>query len=338
VVTYCDLEWSNLFVQDDTAGIYVEWKEPRQSLPPGMRVEVRGISGQGGFLPIISQAMIRSLQMGKLPEPRRIGISGLNSLRDDCQWVEIEGVVRTAMAESQFAVLQVAVGARKIKARVRNFPDASSAELVDSQVRIQGVVGTVSNSARQPVSAELWVPEGSRLRLLKPASPDPRSLPLTLIGDLVQNWTVKPPEHRVHIKGVLESLIEPGIWRVRDQTGAIIIEAVSKSRLERNNQFDFVGFAKLNSSTPALEDGMLLRTESKATTSLQEKGLPLGAVFRSTFAAVSPSMIHPGGLFLFRMKPAGFSLTWAIICSIPSQESGMSWKDSAGRVISPPSL
>ena len=275
VVTYCDQEWSHLFVQDETAGIYVEWSEPRQSLPPGMRVEVRGISGRGGFLPIISQATVQPLQMGKLPEPRRIRLSGLNSLRDDCQWSEIEGAVRTAVAESQFAVLQVAVGTQKIKVRIRNFPYASSAELVDSRVRIQGVVGTVSNSAGQPVSSELWVPEGSWLSLLKPASPDPRSLPVTSISDLAQKWTVKPPEHRVHIKGILESQIGPGIWRVKDQTGAMIVEAVSNSRLEPGNQFDVVGFAKLNSRTPALEEGVLLRTESKATSSLQEKGLPL---------------------------------------------------------------
>jgi len=49
VVTYADKPQNDLFVQDSTAGIYVDYSQLAQQLHSGQYVEITGVSGTGDF-------------------------------------------------------------------------------------------------------------------------------------------------------------------------------------------------------------------------------------------------------------------------------------------------
>jgi len=49
VVTYADKTQNDLFIQDSTAGIYVDYSQLAQQLHSGQYVEITGVSGTGDF-------------------------------------------------------------------------------------------------------------------------------------------------------------------------------------------------------------------------------------------------------------------------------------------------
>ena len=53
VVTFHDPERTVLYIQDETAGIYVQNTENVPAMAPGQRVEVDGFSGPGAFVPVV---------------------------------------------------------------------------------------------------------------------------------------------------------------------------------------------------------------------------------------------------------------------------------------------
>src|SRR5882672_7683273 len=56
VVTYQDIEWNMLFVQDTTAGIFLSQSDVKEQFKPGQRVEVEGAADPGAYTPIVSGA------------------------------------------------------------------------------------------------------------------------------------------------------------------------------------------------------------------------------------------------------------------------------------------
>src|SRR5262249_38609664 len=109
VVTYCDREAELLFIQDSTAGIFVnpagmrvegpEGAEPGASpfsIQPGDWVDVEGRSGLVAYAPEIVQATVKVLGSAPMPLPRVVDLEHLTSGKEDSQWVEVQGIVCSA--------------------------------------------------------------------------------------------------------------------------------------------------------------------------------------------------------------------------------------------------
>jgi hypothetical protein len=82
-------------IHDSNDGIFVARTNARFDLVQGQRVEVNGITGFAGYAPRIEAHEIRVLGEGQLPTPRRLSFDWLRSGREDCQWVEVRGIVRS---------------------------------------------------------------------------------------------------------------------------------------------------------------------------------------------------------------------------------------------------
>src|SRR5262245_58710575 len=77
-VTFSDPDWGLLFVQDDTAGIFVNRLTPRETAGLGVRFHATGVTGRGLYSPILLWAEISQAGKGSLPVPRRTDIHELN--------------------------------------------------------------------------------------------------------------------------------------------------------------------------------------------------------------------------------------------------------------------
>jgi len=60
VVTYFDLAWSTLFIQDDEAGCFVYVSDKKRRLSAGQRIEIDGRSDTG-FVPVIRESRLTVL-------------------------------------------------------------------------------------------------------------------------------------------------------------------------------------------------------------------------------------------------------------------------------------
>ena len=99
VVTYYDSVAPNLFVQDSTAGIWVDVAGAANPPKPGQRIDLEGVVGPG-FTPIVTRAHWTVLGPGAMPRPQAAVFSELATGADDSQWVQIEGIVRSFMLEA----------------------------------------------------------------------------------------------------------------------------------------------------------------------------------------------------------------------------------------------
>lgn len=84
VVTYVDPSWQILFVQDETAGIFVEAESVAwDRLETSQRVSVTGTTDAGDFAPIIQKGTVEVLGEGSLPDIPAVPLRRLLSGQED---------------------------------------------------------------------------------------------------------------------------------------------------------------------------------------------------------------------------------------------------------------
>src|SRR5579864_3701006 len=137
IVTYFDS--SNMFVQDPSGAIWVEW--PRDAPKPqrGELIDLEGTSTQADFAPDIVKPVWHVIDRAPMPAPRRVSIEQLASTRMDGQWVEVEGMVRSAQVLASDGRLRfiVEVPGGHVAVYVPEHTGIP-ARLVDSRVRLHG--------------------------------------------------------------------------------------------------------------------------------------------------------------------------------------------------------
>jgi hypothetical protein len=94
VVTFYDERLYSRFVQDETAGIYLQELTNGPALRPGQIVEIEGQTGAGEYAPIVIPRSVKVLGEGTLPTAKPVSLEQLVSGREDSQFVEVSGTVR----------------------------------------------------------------------------------------------------------------------------------------------------------------------------------------------------------------------------------------------------
>ena len=90
----------DFFVQDATAGIYVEGSvSPRYPHLLSQMVELEGVTGPGKFAPVIRETKLRVLGEGELPKPQLFPFSELANGQRDSQWAQVRGIVRSVAVD-----------------------------------------------------------------------------------------------------------------------------------------------------------------------------------------------------------------------------------------------
>jgi hypothetical protein len=89
-VLYYNSALGNLFVRDNGHGVYID---TRGQLPlplhSGDVLDVAGVTGPGGYAPVIERARIRVTANLPLPQAPHYSLDHLLAGVEDCQWVEV---------------------------------------------------------------------------------------------------------------------------------------------------------------------------------------------------------------------------------------------------------
>jgi signal transduction histidine kinase/DNA-binding response OmpR family regulator len=261
VVTDHDPQGHVTFVQDQTAGIYVN----PQDLPPyiqaGQLVEVEGLTGPGDFAPIIVKPKFKVLaQQVKIPT-RLITYDALVSGKEDSQSVEIEGTVRTVNEQDGRIILDIVSGGGRFKCQVPNVAKHElPIELIDTKARIRGVCGTLFNQRRQLLGAQLFVPNLEAITVIeKSKQPEPFSLPVHTIDGLMQFSPTEAIGQRVRLQSTV-TLQQGQSLYVEDKTGATLVQTSQPITLQPGDQVEVIGFPTMGEYTPLLQDTVLRYT------------------------------------------------------------------------------
>lgn len=264
VVTYFDAGNHLLFVQDRSDGIFVELSEKEKgTMQAGDEVDVAGVT-TADFAPDVAKARIKVLGHPGLPVPKKGRFGSASLGREDCHWIELEGVVQRVAQGRADALLTLGWGRNSYKAHVLA-PAGSLAHLLDADVTLRGVCGALFNGKHQMLGIQMFVPGRECIRVLRAPripSQDPFSMPVTAIADLLQFSRAHDMGHSVRLRGTVTYANRSGSTWVRDATGGLMIQDHSAEGLATGDLVDAVGFPEIAGFGPVLRGARVKRLQS----------------------------------------------------------------------------
>ena len=244
----------DMFIQDSTAGIWVNTPVGGSPAQAGQLIEIEGVSEAPDFAPQIGKPHWKVIGRAPMPVARRTSFERMASTMEDSQWVEIEGTVRSAKETKGVLSLSVAVSGGQLRALIPEFRQPVPTGLIDTEVRIRGACGALFNQKNQLIGVLLYVPGLDQVEVVKPAPADPFAAPVLPISSPQQFTPEGVSGHRIHVRGVV-SFQQPGsLLYISDGAVGLRVETRQATRVHAGDRLDVLGFPHLSGSRPVLED------------------------------------------------------------------------------------
>lgn len=262
VITFFDPDWSILFIQDDTGGIYVSSTGTPADLQAGHRVRVEGVSDASDVMNIVKRGEITPLGPGKLTPSKPPTPQALLTGTFDSQWIRLAGVVRkVTVADRTHTVLELSDSQRRWNIFVHG-PAASpqkTAELLDATVQLEGVGAVSLDEFKRIKEFKLFVPNRQHCIITQAPSALNFDSPTQTIASVQQLDPKSLPSHRLHVRGVV-TLPEAGPYLIiQDATAGIRVQRSTEISLNPGDLVDVLGYYAPGTNSPCLEDAMLNR-------------------------------------------------------------------------------
>ena len=262
IVTFYDPEQQVFFIQDPTGAIYLDAPQ-RFPVVAGSRVEVWGKTASGYTAEVVP-AEIREVARGPLPEPVFMDYWTAARHENDCRFVTIEGVVRSATLQSvgsaHVYLLQLENDGRMIEAAISSFPNFEPSQLLDAMVRVTGNLSGNFNALNQIVGLQLMVMDSSQLQLLEPSPVNPFRLPVTPMQSLLASDQALFGRRRVLTRGILTLYDQGEKLVIQDGVSNLLVQTRQMDPLAIGQIVDATGFPSAVNGSPALENAQVIPT------------------------------------------------------------------------------
>jgi PAS domain S-box-containing protein len=262
VVTYFDAREPDLFVQDSSAGIWVDLgKNTTLWFRAGQLLDIKGVSAAPDFAPQVADPKITVVGEAPLPQPQPLSFERAAFGAEDSQWVEVEGIVHSVAKPTGYLTFTVAASGGKITAWIPEFRGAVPAGLVDAKVRLRGACGAIFNQKNQVTGVRLSVPGLAQVEIEEKA-PAAFALPVQHIESLLRFTPKAATGHRVRVQGVVTLSVPGTALVIEDQTQGIEIETSQRTSVRPGDRLEVVGFPSVGEYTPELTDAIYRRLGS----------------------------------------------------------------------------
>jgi len=256
VVTFVDTGPGEMFVQDETAGVFVFEHDSVSNavLHAGQLVDLTGITTPADFAPSITQAHLSVLGQGALPKPKRRPFPELVGGQEDSQWFELQGVVRSGEAKDGRLFLNVDTAGGSFVAVMHEFPVDWNRKWVDARVVIRGVLAAIFNERRQSEGVRIFVPGSDFVRITEAAPVDVFRLPEATAVSVGRFHPLDELQRRIRVRGTVAAQEPPTAMYVADSTGDLEIQPIPRCAAKPGDLVDVVGFPGVIEGRPGLED------------------------------------------------------------------------------------
>lgn len=256
-----DVPSPDFFVQDASAGIYVEGSQsPKFDHHFGDSIELEGVTGPGKYAPVIRELKIRVIGKGNLPATTIYPFGELAGGQQDSQWVGVRGIVRAVSIDRNswpetVLAMTIAAGGGRFAVRVPISQEQDFSSWIDSEVLIEGVCGSLFNTQRQLIGVLFYVPD---LRLIK-VEMQAKEVPFS---SLMRFSPGGGPQHRVRVQGTV-TYQQPGrTLFIQNHGQGLRVLTQQSAKLNIGDLVDVIGFPAVGSSAPVLEDAVFHRMGS----------------------------------------------------------------------------
>jgi len=265
--TYMSSDTPDLFVQDRTAGIWVNLPKDAPPLKAGQLVEMEGVTEVPDFAPQIGKPRYRVIGDAPLPPAKRPSLERMLSTAEDSQWVETQGIVRQAKLMEGMLTLDVAVAGGRLKATIpaihAGINAAVANQFLDAEVRIRGACGAVFNKKLQLVGILLYVPGLKQIEVLKP-SEDPFAKGVQRIETVARFAPQRSMGHRIRVQGVVTLQDSGRTIYMSDGSTGLRIESAEPAAFKPGDRLDVAGFPRVSDYTLTVEDAVCRRIGRQA--------------------------------------------------------------------------
>jgi PAS domain S-box-containing protein len=258
VITYYN-NGDLLFVQDSTGGIYIwsgniansRWHET--DVKRGDFVKVTGVTLPGaGQAQVIAAMEIKLLGQGSMPEAKQVSVSRLATGEEDGQWVEIEGIVRSADAIGGQLMLHIANEGKRVATTIW-IGQGTAPPYLYSKVRVRGVCAAQFDKGKQLTGVSVLVPDLSQIWVTV-ASPPEESLAVQTIDSLTSHAAGPVSGHRVRIQGTVTLQRDEKTLFIQDATGGLCVQLQRALSAESGDRLEILGFPRMEKTARVLED------------------------------------------------------------------------------------
>jgi signal transduction histidine kinase/DNA-binding response OmpR family regulator len=261
-ITYADPTWMMVFAQDETGGIFVA-APPFEAgdLRPGQVVSIEGITGHSDFAPDIVRPTITSHGSGSLPRVKEVSLARLLSGQEDAQWVAVQGVVRSvAVGQEGHVFMTLDVASRRVELQLppTTYGPSPPEHLIDSQVTVRGVGGTLMNYRSQLVGVKLFVPGIDYIEAITRPIAEAFELPIRPISTLMHFSLGRDFGHQARVRGTVTYNHDHNLF-LEDATGGLHVQLSEPSPAPVGSVIDVVGFEASGRYSPMLEDSRIRR-------------------------------------------------------------------------------
>ena len=257
VVTYFEGSEGTLFVQDQSGGIWVDWRPGSPPAEPGQLLDLEGVTTQTDFSPDIGKPEWNVIGRAPMPPALRVSIDDLASTSMNGLWVEIEGVVRSSQVVPGDGRLRltVEVPGGEVIALIHGQSDVIEG-LLDSRVRIQGVCSARFNKKNQQVGVVIRVPSIAYFQVVQPGVANPFALPARPISDLQKYSFERVPTHLIKVQGVVTAQFPGTDLYISDSSGSLSIRTSQSSPLKSGDRIEATGFPAIVDFRPVLQGAL----------------------------------------------------------------------------------
>ena len=267
--------WRNklqsLTVQDGSAGIWVSLEDAHlrgiwrgnddviRKVREGMEVEIEGQSDPGGYAPLILPATLRILGPGELPEPLPMNPARFFSGTDDCQRVEVRGVVQGFLPSEYGVTLIMDANPGHFSAQLSRAVARDPAALVDAEVKLCGVGATVFNTRGEVTGTRVMTSIQRDLVVEKPP-PAPDAVPMVTLDRLLPFRAEPIGPHRVRVEGTVTYCFPGKFFYLQEGVSAVRVETTSPILLYPGDRVEAAGFVEMSRLIGTLSDATVRKT------------------------------------------------------------------------------
>lgn len=254
-------------LHDGESGVYVipaartEWVEVRAP-ETGVVVEVRGVTGPGGFAPLVVARRVQHSGTQALPPPSRVTLSDLRTGAFDCQQAELVGVVQRWHRDEQADQfwLQVADQGGSFSVVLDEAADMDGSALVDAEVRVQGTCFSFFNTRGEIVGVRLRLARREDIAVVKAALSDPFAAPEVSRFSLRPFQRGAPSLHRQRLAGVVTLVRDGEFVYLQTKARAFRVNTGATLDLKPGDAVEAAGFVGPTVHFAMMDDALLRRT------------------------------------------------------------------------------
>lgn len=248
VVTFAYPEHLGSFViEDASGGLYIDATQPHEktSRPvPGTMVEVTGVTGEGGYAPVLKAKAIEDLGTAPLPVALPVTVNQLLTGQFDSRRVEISGVVQHAEARDQVEKFGLELDGEfgRVTVLALEPGGVAPADLIDAEVTLRAVCFPFFNERAQVAGVRLEMVSANDIEINRPPSENVFSAPLVAVDRLQPFSPSGNNFHRKRIQGTV-TLSKPGSFLyLQEGKHAVRVNLTGHSLVRVGDRIEAVGF------------------------------------------------------------------------------------------------